>query len=1076
MRCDRCGEENPDRARFCSSCGAQLVTEPRQERKVVSVLFVDLVGFTGSSDRRDPEDVRDVLQAYHRAAETAISSFGGNMEKFIGDAVMAVFGAPVSHGDDAERAVRAGLKVLESVKQLGLDARGGVNTGEAVVAVGAAASSGQALAMGDVVNTASRLQTAAPPGGLIVGEETYLLTREAIQYQQHVAVDAKGKSEPVEAWLALAPIQSRAEKPRTPLVGRDREMQLLGSIWDRAITDRRPHLVTLLGPPGIGKSRLQREFSEYVRQADGAVAKGRCLPYGERTAYGAFIQMMRDTCGIYENDSADAARAKLGDIVAQLLPPSEAEETTFNLTVLLGLSAGEQSLQRGYLFFAARRFIEALALARPLLLILEDLHWADTGLLDLVEYLAAYVKDSPLVILCLARPEFIDRRPAWGSGLHAHTTIALEPLSSEDASTLARTLLAAIAGRNDAADQLAQAGEGNPLFIEELASSLGDKAEAEFRLPTTIRAAIASRLDALPATARDVLLDASVIGRTFWRGVLQRMSDHADLDNDLALLESRDFIRRVGTTQVRGDIEYLFKHILIHDVAYATLPRSIRRQRHRAVAEYIEEAVQDTTGLSTILAHHWREAGEAPKAIEYLMRAAEQALNSWALTEAVSLYDSAIALATDDKERFRIMLARGLARSRLGAYPEAVSDLAELMPHLDGRDRIEALLGYGWALQWTEATDETIAAAEEALRLAEVADDRELVPVAKGLLSQGLAMRGGPGDLDSAGEVGEEALRLWVPGARPWWRLNHEHMLGEQFYWTGRLADGHALMHSASRSGSDPQSIQARLRSAALKAQILCSLGQYEDSIRLFDETMRIAVEAGRPTRILRNYSSQPLRELFDVAEARRRSEESLEGPDEAAGFLMPRANARADVMTAALLAGDLETAERFWRLQWDESNNTRAWTRWLMVCRLAAARAQMELMSSHTDQAIEWGRKAIELSKPVRRLKYEIVGRTILGRALVAASRPDQAVTELTLAAPQADSLGSPSVRWEVLAALGRAQYAAGDDNAAESAFSSASSVIRDIASGLEPHRAERFLGAEPVRDVLKGATKTVR
>ncbi len=261
MRCERCGEENPGRARFCSSCGAQLIGGTRQERKVVSVLFVDLVGFTGRADGRDPEDVRDVLQSYHRTAEAAISSFGGNLEKFIGDAVMAVFGAPISHGDDAERAVRAGLKVLESVKDLGLEARAAVNTGEAVVAVGAAAGSGQALAMGDVVNTASRLQSSAPPGELIVGEETYILTRASIGYEELSSVDAKGKKEPVVAWRAIAPIPAPPQRSTTPMVGRDREMQLLASIWEGATADRRPHLVTVLGPPGIGKSRLQREFS-----------------------------------------------------------------------------------------------------------------------------------------------------------------------------------------------------------------------------------------------------------------------------------------------------------------------------------------------------------------------------------------------------------------------------------------------------------------------------------------------------------------------------------------------------------------------------------------------------------------------------------------------------------------------------------------------------------------------------------------------------------------------------------------------------------------------------------------------
>src|SRR5713226_3133633 len=240
MRCERCGEENPGRARFCSSCGAQLIGGTRQERKVVSVLFVDLVGFTGRADGRDPEDVRDVLQSYHRTAEAAISSFGGNLEKFIGDAVMAVFGAPISHGDDAERAVRAGLKVLESVKDLGLEARAAVNTGEAVVAVGAAAGSGQALAMGDVVNTASRLQSSAPPGELIVGEETYLLTRNSIRYVKLNPVTAKGIPEPVEAWRAIGPLAAGPERPRTPMVGRQREIDLLSSIWDRAIADRRP--------------------------------------------------------------------------------------------------------------------------------------------------------------------------------------------------------------------------------------------------------------------------------------------------------------------------------------------------------------------------------------------------------------------------------------------------------------------------------------------------------------------------------------------------------------------------------------------------------------------------------------------------------------------------------------------------------------------------------------------------------------------------------------------------------------------------------------------------------------------
>src|SRR2546423_12232663 len=310
--CPRCGQQNPSGARFCLACGAPLKEEAAtQERKLVSVLFVDLVGFTGRSDRADPEDVRDTLRAYHAAAQEKIQDFGGTMEKFIGDAVMAGFGALTSHGDDAERAVRAGLAVLEAVSQLKLEARGAVNTGEAVVNVASGPATGEALAMGDVVNTASRLQTSAPPGGLVVGEETYRLTRNAIKYQALPSVDAKGKEALVRAWLAVAPALARPARPEAPMVGRDRELSLLTSIWDGAVGDRHPNLITVVGPPGIGKSRLQREFSRRVQARRAAVARGRCLPYGERAAYGAFTQLVRGIAEIYENDPPESARAKL---------------------------------------------------------------------------------------------------------------------------------------------------------------------------------------------------------------------------------------------------------------------------------------------------------------------------------------------------------------------------------------------------------------------------------------------------------------------------------------------------------------------------------------------------------------------------------------------------------------------------------------------------------------------------------------------------------------------------------------------------------------------------------------------
>src|SRR2546430_2124936 len=320
IQCASCGEGNPPDARFCSSCGARLgdAGPVHEERKLVSVLFVDLVGSTARADKADPEDVRDVLQIYYREAKQCVEEYGGVLEKFIGDAVMAVFGAPVAHGDDAERAVRAGLRVLEGIERLNaeheldLAARAAVNTGEALVAVEHARGGG-ALATGDVVNTASRLQTAAPPGRVVVGIETYRATRNAIRYDRLEPVPAKGKSEPVEAWLAVEATTAPAERPlrRAPLVGRDREIELLRSVWSRAVEELRPHLVTLVGPPGIGKSRLCLEISALADASGGRLLRGRCLPYEEKSGYQAFSRVVHDASGILESDSPAVAREKL---------------------------------------------------------------------------------------------------------------------------------------------------------------------------------------------------------------------------------------------------------------------------------------------------------------------------------------------------------------------------------------------------------------------------------------------------------------------------------------------------------------------------------------------------------------------------------------------------------------------------------------------------------------------------------------------------------------------------------------------------------------------------------------------
>jgi class 3 adenylate cyclase len=675
MPCPNCGREPPPDAAFCPSCGTPLSAErAREERKLISVLFVDLVGFTARSDRADPEDVRDTLQGFHARTKHEIERFGGAVEKFIGDAVMAVFGAPVAHGDDAERAVRAGLRVIQAVGELSrehperpLDVRAAVNTGEAVVAIGSAPGSGDALAIGDVVNTASRLQTSAPTNGLVVGEETYRATRGVIRYEPLEAVQAKGKRDPVAAWLAIAPIGAPAERPATtaPLVGRTREVDLVSSIWERAVDEQRPHLITIVGPTGIGKSRITTEIVERIEGAGGRAVRGRCLPYGQ-TGYRAFADQVRQDAGIFESEAAAEASVKLGERLGRLMDEDEAAETVPFLETLIGVgSRDERPDEPVQLYFAARRFVEALALEQPTVLVFEDIHWGDQAQLDLLEYLASHVRGVPALFLALARSELLEIRPGWGSGVIGQTTIPLEALSPIDSAAIASYLLS---GQGDlsAVERLVELSEGNPLFIEELAASLLDRG-ADDELPTTVRAAIASRLDALPPVARATILAASVIGKQFWRGVLRSFEDLDDVDEALEALEARDLIRRERSSQVQGDAEFTFKHILIREVAYGTLPRADRTRRHAAVARHIEDAIgAHAQNLSWILAHHWREAGEPDRSLPYLIAAARQADEQLAFHHAVQLYGEALELvAADDPRRSDLTVRRAISYSRL---------------------------------------------------------------------------------------------------------------------------------------------------------------------------------------------------------------------------------------------------------------------------------------------------------------------------------------------------------------------------------------------------------------------------
>jgi class 3 adenylate cyclase len=664
--CTRCGQENPENASFCNACGAALAAEGRtsEERRVVSVVFVDLVGFTSRAERLDPEDVRAFLTPYYERVRSELERFGGRVEKFIGDAVMGVFGAPTAFGDDHERAVRAALAVRDWAGEDGLQVRIAVNTGEAIVDLEARLGQGQAMIAGDVVNTAARLQTAAPVGSVLVGEETYASTRASIEYQPGFEpVKAKGKAEPVQAWLALRASAPAGERPLSPIpiVGRERELEVLKGIWDRVAAERRPHLVTVFGPAGIGKSRLGLELMEYVGAQDGRVLRGRSTPYGASSSYGAFVQHLKQVAKVYDSDELPEARAKLSAAVADLVGPDAADEHAAHLSLLAGLDDEGDAPDRETLFFSARLFVEALGAQGATLMLFEDIHWADASLLDLIETLASRVRDVPVLFVALARPEMLTDRPGWAGGLPAYTALPLDPLGEDASLELAELLLSRLAARDQRAGRIAETAEGNPLFIEELAASVAERSTEATELPTSVRAIVAARLDALPPEERSVLVDASVVGRVFWRGALACIAPREELSTLLGSLEQRDLVRREAVSRIRGDQQYTFKHALIRDIAYQRLPRAARRERHAEVARYLEETTGDAQQSRDALAHHWREAGDAARAVEHLLAAGDQAGRGWAKERAVALYREALGLVPEDDDQTRRAIRGRLA-------------------------------------------------------------------------------------------------------------------------------------------------------------------------------------------------------------------------------------------------------------------------------------------------------------------------------------------------------------------------------------------------------------------------------
>lgn len=672
----------------------------------MSVLFVDLIDFTPYVEQSDPELVRAMQTGFFSAARRVVGQYGGVVEKYIGDAVMALFGAPVATETDALRCVRAGLELQRVLARFApaqdarpagqqrggarasLRFRVGVATGEALVDVAAARDGGQAIVAGDVVNTASRIQSVAPPGGVLVCGNSYALTKTGIQYEEQPAVTLRGRSSPTEVWLALAPVQRQQpdrEPDVTPLVDREHELGLLVNALHRSMRDQLPQVVTLLGRAGIGKSRLVRElFRHAERLIDEPLTwrTGRCPPFGENVTFAALADIVKAEAGILDTDTAGSAAQRLESAVAELVDPLEADRLTDALRPLVGLSGPKLPAEETE--SAWRRFLVALAARKPTVLVFEDLHWADDTMLRFIDLLGGSARDVPLLLLCTARPELVDRDPSWAGSIAGSLTITLPPLRNTGIASLYAHMFGQAAFSADLLSPLVEVADGNPLYAHEYVRMLIEQGALQqsgrgwsleksqnLPMPDSVHAVIANRVDLLDAQDRTVLLAASVVGMQFWPGAVAAALGRPveTVERALRRLEQRDFVHEQPTSTMAGQSELRFRHVLVRDVCYQRLPRTERVARHERTADWLDGLSRTRdTDLAEVLAHHRWAAHEiartlgvdtdryAPAAREALHRAARRAYSLHVLDAAASHAGRALALADDTDPVGRLQL------------------------------------------------------------------------------------------------------------------------------------------------------------------------------------------------------------------------------------------------------------------------------------------------------------------------------------------------------------------------------------------------------------------------------------
>ena len=655
-----------------------------EERKVVTVFFADLVESTALADRRDPEDVRAMLRPLHRRLREELERHGGVVEKFIGDAVMALFGVPAAREDDAERAVRAALAIRDAISQLDgdLHVRIGLATGEALIDLAADPRAGEGVAAGDIVNTGFRIAAAAPPDGILVDETTYYATRDAIDYRAREPARAKGKAEPVEVWEVERPREPAGTRDVREFVGRSAELDRLRGLVGRVQAERAVELVTIVGVPGIGKSRLVAELRAET-EPDVTWLRGGSLPYGEQSAFWALAEIVKTYAGIAREDDPESAGRKLRASLPAALEPHEVDWVEAHAAVLAGVAARAPE-GREQAFAAWRRLLEGIAAERSLALLFEDMHWAGEGLLEFIDHLVGWAEPVPLLVVCTTRPELLDRHSSWGRTDARSTVVSLGPLREEETLELMAGTLQRVLPEHVEAAVVARV-EGNPLYAHEYARMLVDRSllgeTRDLPLPESVQAVIAARMDTLPPEEKALVHDAAVVGRTASLGPLCALSGlpRYAVEERLGALERKQFVRREPSSTFPGENAYTFDHVLVRDVAYGQIPRAQRADKHRRVAEWLESVSSRREDVAEAIAYHYRcaldlarEAGLetvdlAERTLVALREAAERALRLNAYVAAAQMYEAALELSPSDEQRGSLLLGHGraLARSEL---------------------------------------------------------------------------------------------------------------------------------------------------------------------------------------------------------------------------------------------------------------------------------------------------------------------------------------------------------------------------------------------------------------------------